>query len=447
MSRALVLNATYEPLCVVPSRRAAVLVLGQRAEVLHDTGELLRSERLALCVPSVIRLRAYVKVPYRRRAPLNRRGIFARDGHRCQYCGAAAESIDHVVPRSKGGPHEWENVVAACRPCNVRKRDRLLPETTMALRQRPSAPREMTWVVVAVGTVPAALGALPAARGALRLTGAPTDERWAVEHRAESAAAFHARTLDDAGRRAVWVCQPSSPALVLGSTQPDAVVDTAACAAAGVDVVRRRSGGGAVLVEPGALLWVDVIVPAGDALWDADVGRSFLWLGDVWAGALAELGIAATVHRGALRRSRWSDLVCFAGLGPGEVTRADGAKVVGISQRRTRACARFQCAALARWAPGRPGRSSSPSTLPAAPRPPPSSTPSPPAPTSTSTTCSRPCSVACPERRLRRHRRGAPSLAARAKQSGGRRPRAWIEPSQARQRRPHGGRSWLICDG
>jgi 5-methylcytosine-specific restriction endonuclease McrA len=154
MSRALVLNATYEPLCVVPSRRAVVLVLDHKADMLHDTGDALHSERLTVAVPSVIRLRQFVKVPYRRRAPLNRRGIFARDGHRCQYCGGAAESIDHVHPRSKGGEHIWENVVAACRTCNVRKRDRLLHETSMELRRQPVAPREMTWVVVAVGTVP-----------------------------------------------------------------------------------------------------------------------------------------------------------------------------------------------------------------------------------------------------------------------------------------------------
>ena len=154
MSRALVLNATYEPLCVVPSRRAAVLVLGHKAELLHDTGEALHSEHLTLAVPSVIRLRHFVKVPFRRRAPLNRRGVFARDDQRCQYCGRAAESIDHVVPRSKGGEHTWENVVAACRSCNVRKGDRLLHATTMQLRPRPAPPRVSSWVAVAVGSVP-----------------------------------------------------------------------------------------------------------------------------------------------------------------------------------------------------------------------------------------------------------------------------------------------------
>ena len=154
MARSLVLNATYEPLCVVSARRAVVLVLSEKAEVLHDSEEDMRSERLALKVPSVIRLRYFVKVPFRRRSALNRRAVFARDGGRCQYCSAAAESIDHVVPRAKGGTHTWENVVAACRPCNTAKRDRLLSETTMVLRRRPSAPRELTWITVAVGTIP-----------------------------------------------------------------------------------------------------------------------------------------------------------------------------------------------------------------------------------------------------------------------------------------------------
>lgn len=154
MSGALVLNATYEPLSVVPSRRAVILVLGERADVLHDTGDAVHSEHLTVPVPSVIKLRTFVKVPFRRRAPLNRRGIFARDDHCCQYCGGAAESIDHVIPRSKGGLHVWDNVVAACRACNVRKGDRLLAATSMELRRRPTAPRELTWITVAAGSVP-----------------------------------------------------------------------------------------------------------------------------------------------------------------------------------------------------------------------------------------------------------------------------------------------------
>jgi len=167
---------------------------------------------------------------------------------------------------------------------------------------------------------------------------------WRVERRSLSAADFHALDVPEPAERAVWVADPVAPALVLGSTQPDRDVrpDVA------VEVVRRRSGGGAVLVVPGDVLWVDVVVPAGDALWDDDVGRAAHWLGAVWAAALAELGVRAEVHTGPLVRTRWSPVVCFAGLGPGEVT-VDGRKVVGISQRRTRHAARFQSAALGRW--------------------------------------------------------------------------------------------------
>jgi 5-methylcytosine-specific restriction endonuclease McrA len=153
MGRALVLNATYEPLCVVPIRRAVVLVLKEKAVVVHATDTELRSERRAFPVPSVIRLTHFVRVPFRTRASLSRRAVFARDGHRCQYCGASAENIDHVVPRSRGGAHVWENVVAACRRCNARKEDRLLHEAGLSLRRKPTAPRELTWIIVAVGTV------------------------------------------------------------------------------------------------------------------------------------------------------------------------------------------------------------------------------------------------------------------------------------------------------
>jgi len=138
---------------------------------------------------------------------------------------------------------------------------------------------------------------------------------------------------------------------VLGSTQPGADADAAALEAAGVALVRRRSGGGAVLLEPGGATWVDVVLPADDPLWSDDVGIAFHWLGRAWAAALAQLGVEGTaVHEGTLRTTRWSRLVCFAGLGPGEVT-VGGAKVVGIAQRRTRAGARFQCALLHRWDP------------------------------------------------------------------------------------------------
>jgi 5-methylcytosine-specific restriction endonuclease McrA len=95
-----------------------------------------------------------VKVPFVRRAALSRRAIFARDDHRCQYCGDRADSIDHVMPRSRGGQHTWENVAAACRPCNLVKRDRTPEEAGMRLAKPCRAPRSSAWVVVSVSGVP-----------------------------------------------------------------------------------------------------------------------------------------------------------------------------------------------------------------------------------------------------------------------------------------------------
>lgn len=155
MRSALVLNATFEPLSIVPARRAVCLVLEDKADLLeHDADLEMHSARLCVPVPLVVRLRYVVKVPYHRRASLSRRAVFARDGHRCQYCGDPADSIDHVMPRSRGGLHEWDNVIAACRPCNLRKRDRTPEEAGMPLRTQPRMPRELTWVSVAVHCVP-----------------------------------------------------------------------------------------------------------------------------------------------------------------------------------------------------------------------------------------------------------------------------------------------------
>ncbi len=154
MARALVLNATFEPIGVVAARRALVLSLAGKVDVLADSDEIIRSEQLEVAFPSVVRLRYFVRVPYQRTVPLNRRAIFSRDDHTCQYCGRPAESIDHVHPRSRGGRHEWDNVVAACRRCNTTKGDRLLTECSHRLRKRPTAPSGHSWIRVAAGTVP-----------------------------------------------------------------------------------------------------------------------------------------------------------------------------------------------------------------------------------------------------------------------------------------------------
>lgn len=151
MANALVLNATYEPLCVVASRRAIVLVLTGKA-VAVESGDLeLHSERMSLKVPTVVRLTRYVRVPYRAAVPLTRRAVFARDGGRCVYCLAPATSIDHVQPRSRGGMHVWENVVSCCRRCNHTKADRVITELGWRMPRPPAAPTGVAWRVLGTG--------------------------------------------------------------------------------------------------------------------------------------------------------------------------------------------------------------------------------------------------------------------------------------------------------
>jgi 5-methylcytosine-specific restriction endonuclease McrA len=148
---ALVLNATYEPLCVVSSRRAVILVLGGKAVAVESGHEELHSERLTLHIPVVVRLTRFVKVPYRAHVPLTRRAVFARDGGRCVYCAAPATSLDHVVPRSRGGEHAWDNVVSCCRRCNHAKADRGLPELGWRMHRPPRAPTGPAWRVLGTG--------------------------------------------------------------------------------------------------------------------------------------------------------------------------------------------------------------------------------------------------------------------------------------------------------
>ena len=168
---------------------------------------------------------------------------------------------------------------------------------------------------------------------------------WDVRELRGTAAELHALELPEPPTASAWFLEAVAPALVLGSAEPEAHVDRRQLASAGVELVRRRSGGGAVLVLPDACSWLDLVIPAGHDLWDADVGRAMHWVGELWCGALADLGIGAVVHRGPMRRTDWSAHACFAGLGPGEVLDAAGRKLVGISQRRTRGAARFQTVA------------------------------------------------------------------------------------------------------
>jgi 5-methylcytosine-specific restriction endonuclease McrA len=150
VGHALVLNATYEPLCVVPARRALLLVLMHKATALEDSEVVLHSARLAMAAPAVVRLNRFVKIPYRGPVPLTRRAVFARDGGRCVYCGSAATSIDHVVPRSRGGRHEWSNVVSACRRCNHVKADRAVADLGWRLHP-PAEPSGVAWRILGTG--------------------------------------------------------------------------------------------------------------------------------------------------------------------------------------------------------------------------------------------------------------------------------------------------------
>jgi 5-methylcytosine-specific restriction endonuclease McrA len=157
--RVLVLNASYEPINVCTVRRAAVLILKNRAEVIEDGGFGLRAETLTLPRPVVIRLIAYVKIPRdAHRRKITRRAVFARDRWTCQYCGHERGNltVDHVIPRSKGGASSWDNIVTCCAPCNRRKGDRLPHQVNMTPVRAPKAPSPTIFIHVATPRIPPA---------------------------------------------------------------------------------------------------------------------------------------------------------------------------------------------------------------------------------------------------------------------------------------------------
>ena len=158
-SRVLVLNASYEPINVCTVRRATVLLLKERAEILEQAEWHLHAESLTLPHPVVIRLTAYVRIPRDAHSrKITRRAVFARDRSSCQYCGSERSTltVDHVIPRSKGGSSGWENIVTCCAPCNRRKGDRLPHQAGMHPRNKPSAPSPTVFVHVATPRIPAA---------------------------------------------------------------------------------------------------------------------------------------------------------------------------------------------------------------------------------------------------------------------------------------------------
>lgn len=166
---------------------------------------------------------------------------------------------------------------------------------------------------------------------------------WSVHRCRGSAESLHALDLPGPApvSRGVWVLEAEAAAVVLGSAQRR-MADGGGTTETGLVV--RRTGGGAVLVDPDRSVWLDVVIPRDDPLWHDDVGRSALWLGRCWQSALAALGVAGEVHEGPADRHDLARAACFAGVGPGEVV-AGTRKLVGIAQRRTRTGARFQCLA------------------------------------------------------------------------------------------------------
>jgi 5-methylcytosine-specific restriction endonuclease McrA len=154
----LVLNATYEPINVCTVRRATILLLKEKAEVVEHSNRELRSESLTLPRPVVIRLVTYIRVPRdTHRRKITRRAVFARDRWTCQYCGSRSNlTVDHVIPRSKGGSSTWENIVASCAPCNRRKGDRLPEQVGMVPRHKPRDPAPTVFIHVASPTIPVA---------------------------------------------------------------------------------------------------------------------------------------------------------------------------------------------------------------------------------------------------------------------------------------------------
>jgi 5-methylcytosine-specific restriction endonuclease McrA len=156
VGQVLVLNASYEPLNVTSVRRAHVLVFKGKAEVLEQLEQGLHSATDTYPWPHVIRLVAYVHVPRAVQRKISRRALFARDGWKCVYCGhnGGRLTLDHVIPRSKGGESVWENVVTSCAPCNLRKGDRLLHEVSMVLRRQPRPPQPVLFIRLATPKIP-----------------------------------------------------------------------------------------------------------------------------------------------------------------------------------------------------------------------------------------------------------------------------------------------------
>lgn len=151
-AKVLLLNQNYEPLCVVSARKAIILMFLQKVEIIESRDQWIHSQYLALQLPSVVRLTCFVRIP-QKRVELNRGNILRRDGYSCQYCGAMKGplTIDHVIPRTRGGDESWENLVCACVKCNNKKGNRTPEEAGMILYRGPKRPNYLFFMQYFIG--------------------------------------------------------------------------------------------------------------------------------------------------------------------------------------------------------------------------------------------------------------------------------------------------------
>lgn len=156
MSNVLVLNFSYEPLGVVGFQRAVRLLFARKVEVVHSGDRVIRTTSVAFPLPSIVRMLYYVRRP-RKRVALTKRNVLLRDDYVCAYCtsrGGSDMTVDHVIPRSRGGASVWENLVASCSTCNARKGSRTPDEARMPLRRKAREPRAIPWMVIRRNTAP-----------------------------------------------------------------------------------------------------------------------------------------------------------------------------------------------------------------------------------------------------------------------------------------------------
>ena len=173
---------------------------------------------------------------------------------------------------------------------------------------------------------------------------------WDISTKTNIVQSLHSLTKADWVTPSIWIMSPTDSCLVLGSSQDDSSINYAFAEQKNIGIARRTSGGGAVFVDPQTFLWVDLLIPRGHSLWEDDIGIASNWLGEIWKTALDSLGVKSQMHRSSFQKTAIAELVCFAGRAPGELL-IENKKILGISQRRTREGARFQCALALKWEP------------------------------------------------------------------------------------------------